>query len=45
MQLEKVARTNDTRFSFQFRLTGIGQNVHPAGFERRKSEEPDTATY
>ncbi|HTO05998.1 MAG TPA: LPS assembly protein LptD [Myxococcota bacterium] len=39
MQLEKVSRTNDTRFSFQFRLTGLGDNGRHNGFERRRNED------
>ena len=39
MQLEKVSRTNDTRFSFQFRLTGLGDNTRHNGFERRRQQD------
>jgi lipopolysaccharide assembly outer membrane protein LptD (OstA) len=39
MQLEKVSRTNDTRFSFQFRLTGLGEGNKNGSFERRRDQD------
>ncbi|HTO55783.1 MAG TPA: LPS assembly protein LptD [Myxococcota bacterium] len=39
MQLEKVSRTNDTRFSFQFRLTGLGENTRQNAFDRRREQD------
>jgi hypothetical protein len=35
VDLEKVARTNDTRVSFQFRLTGLGERARSNDFERK----------
>ena len=39
LQLEKVARTDDTRFSFQFRLTGLGEDARRNDFDSRRAED------
>ena len=41
LEVEKVARTNDTRVNVQFRLSGLGERSRASDFARRRREQEE----